>query len=67
MRFRPVHWDIPVVLLCYFCALAVCASPLIAYEFSPTQLWVVTAIIGTPLAGVGVWLNHLAEKSSKKP
>ncbi|MBV8086213.1 MAG: hypothetical protein JO247_15510 [Chloroflexi bacterium] len=67
MRFRPVRWDLPIVLLCYVCAVWLCASPLIPYQFATwTQLGVGTAALGTPLAIVGVWLNHLAENSPKK-
>lgn len=63
---RPVRWDGLIILLCYFCAFWVCASPLIPIEFDYTQLYVATAILGTPLAAIGVWLNHLADKSPKK-
>ena len=56
-----------MALLCYFCALALCASPFIPYTFdSLGKLYVGIAALGTPLAVIGIWLNHLAEKSSKK-
>ncbi|HLG72059.1 MAG TPA: hypothetical protein VK009_16695 [Chloroflexota bacterium] len=70
MHFRPVRWDGPIVLLCYFCAFWVCVSPLISqfYQWqTDVQLYLGTLAIGTPLAAIGVLLNHLAEKSPKKP
>ncbi len=68
MRIRPVRWDGPIILLCYFCAFWLCVSPLIPYQFqTDVQLYVGTLALGTPLAVVGVWLNHLAEKTPKKP
>ncbi|MBV8086251.1 MAG: hypothetical protein JO247_15705 [Chloroflexi bacterium] len=67
-RFRLLGWrDWLMALLCYFCALALCASPFIPYTFdSLGKLYVGIAALGTPLAVIGIWLNHLAEKSSKK-
>ena len=66
MPFRPLRPDLWVSLLCYFCAFALLASPIIPYEFSPTQLWLFTIITGTPLAALGIYLNHLAANSPKK-
>jgi hypothetical protein len=69
VRYRPVRWDGPIVLLCYFCAFWVCVSPLVnpIYQFqNDLQLYLGTLVLGTPLAIVGVWLNHLAEKTPKK-
>jgi hypothetical protein len=67
VRFRPVRWDGPIVLLCYFCAFWLCVSPLIPYQFqTDVQLYLGTLVVGTPLAVIGVWLNHLAEKSATK-
>ena len=53
-------------MLCYFCAFWVCVSGLISqlYQFqTDVQLYLGTLVLGTPLALIGVWLNHLAEKS----
>jgi hypothetical protein len=69
VRFRPVRWDGPIVLLCYFCAFWVVVSPLTSqvYQFqTDVQYYIGTLVLGTPLAIIGVWLNHLAEKSPKK-
>jgi len=55
-----------MITLCYFTAFVLFASPLVPYDFSPAQLGVVTVALGTPLAAIGVWLNHLVEKNSKK-
>lgn len=64
-----VRWDGPIILLCYFCAFWVCVSPLITglFQFqTDVQLYLGTLVLGTSLAAIGVWLNHLAEKSAKK-
>lgn len=67
VRIRPVRWDGPIILLCYFAAFWLCVSPIIPYQFqTDVQLYVGTMVLGTPLAVVGVWLNHLAEKAPKK-
>jgi len=58
-----------MVLLCYFCAFWVCASPWdpMGSTMSVTQLYIGMVILGTPLAAIGIWLNHLADKHVKKP
>jgi len=67
VRLRPVRWDGPIVLLCFFCAFWLCVSPLVPFQFqTDVQLYLGTLALGTPLAAIGVWLNHLAEKSAKK-
>ena len=56
-----------MILLCYFCAFWLCASPLIPYQFdSAAQLYIGMVVLGTPLAAIGIYLNHLAEKKAKK-
>jgi hypothetical protein len=69
MRFKPVRWDGSIILLCYFCAFWLLASPLIPYEFNEVELYVGTVALGTALAAVGVWLNHKAEseQATKQP
>ncbi|MHB8620079.1 MAG: hypothetical protein ACYDAG_11015 [Chloroflexota bacterium] len=66
MRFKPVRWDGAIALLCYFCAFWVLASPLVPYMFTMTQLYLGTVVLGTLLAGIGVWLNHRVEKENTK-
>ena len=62
MRIRPVRWDGAIILLCYFCALVLCVSPLIPFVFqNDVELYVGAIVLGTPLAAIGVWLNHRAE------
>ncbi|MDE3074403.1 MAG: hypothetical protein KGJ86_03155 [Chloroflexota bacterium] len=63
MRYRPVRWDGGITLLCYACAFLLCVSPLIPFQFQTDfQLYVGTLIVGTPLALIGVWLNHKADR-----
>jgi hypothetical protein len=55
-----------MILLCVSVMAVVLWSALIPYDFTPPQYFVSTFGLGALLAAVGVWLNHLAEKSTKK-
>jgi len=56
-----------MILLCYFAAFWLCASPIIPYQFDSYPLLLIgMVVLGTPLAAMGIYLNHLAEKHSKK-
>jgi hypothetical protein len=63
--FRPLVRDWVTALLCYACAFFLCVSPLVQYQFdSWGPLILGTIALGTPLTAIGVWLNHLAERSA---
>ena len=68
VRYKLVRWDLSIVGLCYLCAFLLCFSPLIPYVFqSMTQLYAGTIILGTPLAALGLWLNHRAAATDQSP
>jgi len=56
-----------MIALCYFCAFVLCLSPLIPIAFTNlAELFIGTLVLGTPLAAIGVWLNHRVTMNPKK-